>query len=131
MSLISGLVTAANPYMLYIKIGAAVIAAAAVLGFYLWIHHAFVERAELKVKVTDLTNRITMQNSAIDKWKQAAADATQKVMAAQLQAAKIQVVYRTKVETVMAAVIPKTCPEAIKWGAVQGAVTGKDWEANK
>lgn len=131
MSLFSSLVTSVNPYMLYIKIGAAVLAAGAVFGFYLWVHHAFVERAALKVKVTELTGQITAQNAAIDKWKKDATDATQKVMEYQKQSAKVQVVYRTKVERIMAASIPKACPDAVKWGAVQGAVAGKDWESGK
>lgn len=117
--------------MLYIKIGAAVIAAGLVMGFYLWIHHAFVERAELKVKVVELTNQIKTQNAAIDAWKKAADMATQKALSAQTEAAKVQVVYRTKVEKIAVAVIPKACPDAVKWSAVQGAAAGKEWEEGK
>ena len=131
MNLLSGITTSLNPYMLYIKIGAAVLAAGAIFGCYLWIHHAFTERAALRVQVSVLTGQIKDQNAAIDKWKKDADTATQKALLAQTRAAKVQVVYRTKIERIATASVPKACPDAVKWGAVQGAAMGKEWEEGK
>jgi hypothetical protein len=128
MGLISGLLTKANPYMLYIKLGLVAAAAVSVLCAYLWIHHAFTERAELRVKVVELNTKIKDQNAAIDKWKQEADRATEKAEAAQAQAAKVQVVYRTKVETIMGATVSKNCDEAVKWGVKEGRTAGTEWE---
>lgn len=115
---------ATRPILLYVCYGLLVIAL--IEGIFLVIIKKDRDLATANGKVLGV--KLEMQNQAVRQWQKEAAAQKELTAAAVAEAGKIQVVTRERVERILAAPVPSTCPEAVLWGAVEGAKQGAEWE---
>lgn len=93
MSLFSTAISAANPYLFWIKIGAATIVVGMILGSVWYVRSAFAERDSLRVEKTTLTQKLDLQVA------QTAIITTQFNSYIQLQKETVEAIKKIKVQS--------------------------------
>lgn len=84
-----------------------------------------------KIKIQSMGKQITAQNSAVDQMLANAAAQHDRLQAALIRAAQVEVVTKERIRYVETAAIPTACPEAIAWGAEHAREIGRRWEGKQ
>lgn len=76
---------------------------------------------------TALTAKLELQNAAVKQWQKEAVAQAALTAAAVAEAGKVKVITRERVERILEAPVPSTCPEAVLWGTVEGTKQAAEW----
>lgn len=117
-----------RPWVIKLALALVVLLLAATIGLGIALRVTTLQRDHALAQQAALSARVELQNQAVAQWQKEAEAQQQTAAAAEERATRLRTANRARVERVMAATVPTSCPEAVSWGAVQGAQLGRIWE---
>lgn len=93
-----------------------------------WLYVVTLQRDKARADIAGWSAVAQLQNQAVEQWKEKADAQGLRAAAAEKQAAQVRNESRKRVGRILAVPVPSSCPEAVQWGALQGALLAAEWE---
>jgi len=98
------------------------------IGLGISLKIALLQRDKAVAGIAGWSAMAQLQNQAVEQWKEKADAQGLRAAAAEKQAAQVRNESRKRVGRILAVPVPSSCPEAVQWGALQGALLAAEWE---